>query len=75
MYVSLQVKVCEGCGMLWFREQNRGDVYCNKCVHKLADFPSPGSRKLRGRKSSQLRVDATTADASDGTLLLVRECE
>jgi hypothetical protein len=49
MEFCVQLKICEGCGSLWYRAQNIGSVYCLKCVEKLKDFPSPESRKRRGR--------------------------
>jgi uncharacterized Zn finger protein (UPF0148 family) len=49
MEVRVQLKVCEGCGCLWFRAQAQGTVYCSECESKLKDFPSPGSRRPRGR--------------------------
>ena len=58
MEVRVQLKVCEGCGSLWYRSQVEGKVYCRGCEHKLRDFPSPESRKRRGRpcKKSLARV-------------------
>lgn len=49
MELRVQLKICEGCGCLWYRAQNHGSVYCLKCETKLSDFPTPESRKLRGR--------------------------
>ena len=49
MEVRVQLKVCEGCGCLWYRAQTQGSVYCNSCEEKLKDFPTPESRKRRGR--------------------------
>jgi nucleoid DNA-binding protein len=51
MELRVQLKVCEGCGSLWYRAQNIGSVYCKQCEVKLKDFPSPESRKRRGRPS------------------------
>ena len=53
MEVRVQLKVCEGCGCLWYRTQDHGSVYCRECEIKLRDFPSPESRKLRGRPGSR----------------------
>jgi hypothetical protein len=50
MELRVQLKVCEGCGCLWYRPQTEGSVYCRDCKTKLRDFPPPESRKLRGRK-------------------------
>jgi len=49
MEVRVQLKICEGCGCLWFRPQVESSVYCRECVEKLRDFPSPETRKKRGR--------------------------
>jgi uncharacterized Zn finger protein (UPF0148 family) len=51
MELRVQLKVCEGCGCLWYRAQTIGSVYCKPCETKLKDFPSPESRKRRGRPS------------------------
>ncbi len=58
MDLHVQLKVCEGCGCLWYRTQAQGTVYCKQCETKLKDFPSPESRKRRGRPSRKpgLRV-------------------
>jgi uncharacterized Zn finger protein (UPF0148 family) len=49
MELRVQLKVCEGCGCLWYRAQSQGSVYCSSCESKLRDFPAPQSRKKRGR--------------------------
>ena len=49
MELRVQLKVCEGCGCLWYRAQTQRSVYCEQCEIKLRDFPSPESRKRRGR--------------------------
>jgi hypothetical protein len=49
MEVRVQLKVCEGCGCLWYRAQTIESVYCKECESKLRPFPTPESRKLRGR--------------------------
>jgi hypothetical protein len=53
MDLRVQLKICEGCGCLWYRAQTLGGVYCQGCEAKLKDFPSPESRKRRGRPSSK----------------------
>lgn len=50
MELRVYLKVCEGCGCLWFRAQTQGSVYCNSCEAKLRNFPSPESRRRPGRK-------------------------
>jgi hypothetical protein len=49
MEMRVQLKVCESCGCLWYRPQTQGSVYCKECQIKLREFPSPESRKRRGR--------------------------
>ena len=51
MELRVDLKICEGCGCLWYRGQDSGGVYCKACETKLADFPTPESRKRRGRPS------------------------
>ncbi len=51
MELCVQLKVCEGCGCLWYRSQWQATVYCRVCEEKLKDFPTPESRKRRGRPS------------------------
>jgi hypothetical protein len=51
MELRVQLKVCEGCGCLWYRAQTQAGVYCHGCEVKLKDFPAPESRKRRGRPS------------------------
>jgi uncharacterized Zn finger protein (UPF0148 family) len=53
MELRVYLKICEGCGCLWYRAQNQGSVYCRECESKLKDFPSPESRKRRGRPSGK----------------------
>ena len=49
MEVRVLLKVCEGCGCLWYRPQTQESVYCRQCELKLRAFPTPESRKRRGR--------------------------
>ncbi len=39
MELRVQLKVCEGCGCLWYRAQNICSSYCRECVNLLKDFP------------------------------------
>jgi uncharacterized Zn finger protein (UPF0148 family) len=65
MELRVQLKVCEGCGCLWYRAQEQGSVYCFRCETKLKDFPSPETRKRRGRPCRKVlaKVWAVAADA------------
>jgi len=63
MELRVHLKICEGCGCLWYRTQDQGSVYCSACETRLKDFPSPESRKRRGRPAhkSPINVWAMTA--------------
>jgi hypothetical protein len=37
----LDLKICEGCGALWFRAVGRSHAYCTRCTPILAEFPAP----------------------------------
>jgi hypothetical protein len=54
MELRVQLKICEGCGCLWYRAQTQGSVYCRACETKLKDFPSPQSRKRPGRPARKV---------------------
>lgn len=67
MELSIQLKVCEGCGCLWFRAQHQESVYCRHCEVKLAEFPSPETRKRRGRPGHRAATGAwPLAEAAGG---------
>jgi hypothetical protein len=67
MDLRVQLKVCEGCGSLWYRPQTQESVYCLACETKLQDFPSPQSRKRRGRPGPKPMFRAwAVAQASGG---------
>jgi uncharacterized Zn finger protein (UPF0148 family) len=67
MELYVQLKVCEGCGCLWYRALTHGSVYCQRCEVKLKDFPSPESRKRRGRPSRKSVMKVwTVAEAAGG---------
>lgn len=51
MDLRVHLKVCEGCGSLWYRAQNQRTVYCRTCETRLREFPLPETRKRRGPKS------------------------
>ena len=49
METRVQLKICEGCGCLWYRPQEQHEiVYCKQCETKLKAFPSPESRNDAG---------------------------
>lgn len=49
MDLRVHLKVCEGCGSLWYRSQFEAGVYCASCDRRFQEFPAPQSRKRRGR--------------------------
>ena len=67
MELCVQLKICEGCGCLWYRPQTQGTVYCRECEVKLQDFPLPETRKRRGRPGIKPRIRIwKTAEAMGG---------
>src|ERR1700757_3286935 len=44
-YSRIFLKVCEGCGGLWFRAQDVATVYCFSCEKKLRGFSRPAKRR------------------------------
>jgi hypothetical protein len=67
MELCVQLKVCEGCGCLWYRAQEHSSVYCKRCETKLTNFPTPETRKLPGpmRRRPRIKVWAV-AEAMGG---------
>jgi CRISPR-associated Cas5-like protein len=49
MELRVFLKVCEGCGCLWYRAQAEIGVYCSSCHDRFKEFPTPRSRKRSGR--------------------------
>ena len=45
VYSRVYLKVCEGCGGLWFRAQDRTNVYCASCETRLRSFSRPTKRR------------------------------
>jgi uncharacterized Zn finger protein (UPF0148 family) len=66
MELRVQLKICEGCGCLWYRAQTYGGVYCRVCEVKLRDFPEPETRNLRGRRRKPIRQILGVAEAAGG---------
>jgi hypothetical protein len=65
MELRIHLKVCEGCGCLWYRTQVETRVYCTSCENRFKEFPTPVSRKRRGRpkKTTLSTVFAVQASA------------
>ncbi len=67
METCVQLKVCEGCGCLWYRTQaQQENVYCRQCETKLRAFPSPESRKRRGRPGRKPLINVWAVAMEDG---------
>lgn len=49
MELRVHLKICEACGCLWYRSQVETSVYCTLCNQRFKEFPTPQSRKRRGR--------------------------
>ena len=65
MELRINLKVCEGCGCLWYRTHVETRVYCTPCENRFKEFPTPQSRKRRGRpkKTTLAAVFAVQASA------------
>jgi hypothetical protein len=59
MELRVQLKVCEGCGCLWYRTENQETVYCRGCENRLSEFPAPTRQRRRRAPSrkAQFRLD------------------
>lgn len=66
MEFQVQLKVCEGCGCLWCRAGAESGVYCRECAVKLREFPTPESRKRRGRPAKRVANIWAVAEACGG---------
>lgn len=49
VYLKVFLKVCEGCGGLWFRAQDARNVYCADCERKLKGFSKTPNKRRSGR--------------------------
>ncbi len=52
-FKSVSLKVCEGCGTLWFRAAGGHGVYCGPCTTLFSEFPDPKTRRRPGRPKKQ----------------------
>lgn len=50
MYLRIFLKVCEGCGVLWFRAQDCPEIYCPGCAQKLGSLPPVKRTRRPGRR-------------------------
>jgi hypothetical protein len=50
-YLRVQLKVCEGCGGLWFRTETLAKVYCTGCTGKMAGHAKARLEDRPGRRA------------------------
>ena len=76
MDLRVNLKVCEGCGCLWYRTQVEIRVYCTACNERFKEFPTSRSRKRRGRPKKMLlpTVFAVQAEAQSTWNSDLEEC-
>ena len=53
----LELKYCERCGGLWFRECGRTDVYCGRCLPEIGELPAPWEWPNSSRPASTASFD------------------
>jgi len=68
MELRVHLKVCEACGCLWFRVQAETSVYCPACYERFKDFPTPESRRRRGRPKKTTLPAVFAVEASSQPL-------
>ncbi len=49
MDTRVELKICEACGSLFYRDKKHHNTYCAGCEALLKNFPTPETRKLKGR--------------------------
>ena len=64
MELRVHLKICEGCGCLWYRAQMETRVYCKPCNERFKEFPTPESRKRRGRPRKAMLPTVFAVQAS-----------
>jgi len=48
--LRVELKICEGCGVLWLRAATMDAVYCLGCAARLAEFPAPSPTRRRNQR-------------------------
>jgi hypothetical protein len=64
MYLRLFLKVCEGCGVLWFRAHDCTDIYCSRCARKMRTLPPVRLSRRPGRRGRQRCAGNTLGGAA-----------
>lgn len=60
----LELKYCERCGALWFRQRGTGEVYCAACTSEVSTFSLLGRRIGRPRLPINGKLELGSCDAS-----------
>jgi hypothetical protein len=55
MELRVQLKVCEGCGCLWYRPKPVASPYCKECTVRLKDFAISTRRRRRSPRNQPMR--------------------
>ena len=62
-YLRVQLKVCEGCGNLWFRTTSVDGVYGKCCAGKLAQHATAQPEQRRVRRGNSHRAKQAAGGA------------
>ena len=62
-YLRVQLKVCEGCGGLWYRTQSASEVYGRCCAGKLAEHARARVAERHGRRARRYEAMAMAGGA------------
>ena len=62
-YLRVQLKVCEGCGGLWYRTQSVDTVYGKCCAGKLAQHAKAEPEQRRGSRANRHRATKANGGA------------
>jgi hypothetical protein len=68
--IELELKYCERCGGLWFRELDSEEVFCLRCVLQV-ESETPGLRRRRARSG---RLGNRKTDGRGSVLELTAVC-
>ncbi len=66
MELRLELKICEGCGCLWYRIQDLETVYCRGCEIRFREFPAPTNQRRRRAPRRKLPFGLERAACSIG---------
>lgn len=69
--IPVELKYCERCGGLWFRENEDEGIYCPGCAPEMAVLPPPKRRRVlvvavNSIEELEGRIAELTAYCSEG---------